>query len=265
MNTLLQCLRNIPDVKTFFCKGIYAKYIIRHPAAIIHETAAVVRKLSTKSSRPFDPHEFYEKIGQLEPVYKLGNHEDCMEFFLFLLNQLSEDCRYDVPLPPVLTPRQRAWYNQFQGKNSIFIDRFYHQIRITQHCLECGQSTYKFEIESTFMLPIPEHDFTLDMLLDEYMKDYVISDYCCSKCKKPVNNEKELIYEPKIMVIVLKRYRQDRAPDGTVIFSKIEAKASFEKRSFRLNKHYYDLNAIALHSGNMNHGHYTAVALTSKG
>ncbi|XP_044256694.1 ubiquitin carboxyl-terminal hydrolase 8-like [Tribolium madens] len=264
MSTAIQCFRNIPDIKDLFCKGVYTKFIIRNPAAIIHETANLIRQLWSRPVKSIDPHEFYNKIGQLEPTYKLGNHEDCMEFFLFMLNHLCEDCRYDVPLPTVLTTRQKAWYNQFEGKNSIFIDYFYHQIRITQHCKQCDKKTFKFEIESTFMLSVPEEDFTLDDLMSDYMADYVIAEYCCSKCKKPVNNQKEIIYEPKIMVIVLKRYRQ-LVTNGVVILKKIESRAHFKKRDFRLGKSRYQLNAFAMHSGNMNFGHYTAAALTSKG
>ncbi|XP_008199367.1 ubiquitin carboxyl-terminal hydrolase 8 isoform X2 [Tribolium castaneum] len=262
LNTIIHCFRNVPDIRDLFCKGIYTKFCIRNPAAIIHETANLVRQLWSRPVRSIDPMEFYTKIGELEPTYSLGHHEDCMEFLLFLLNHLCEDCRYDVSLPAVLTPRQKAWYNQFEGKNSIFIDYFYHQIRITQHCRQCDQKTFKFEIESTFMLPVPEEDFTLDELMSDYMADFIITEYCCSKCKKPVNNQKEIIYEPKIMVIVLKR---QALVNGQVLLKKIESRAHFKKRDFRLGKSRYELNAFAMHSGNMNFGHYTAAALTSKG
>jgi hypothetical protein len=264
ISTVMQCIRNIPALKRLFCKGTYSRYNIRNPAAIIHETAGLIRQLWSKSVKSIDPQEFYNKVGQLEATYKLGNHEDCMEFFLFLLNHLCEDCCYDINLPPIMTPKQKAWYNQFEGKNSVFIDWFYHQIRIKQNCNQCDQKTFKFEIESTFMLSVPEHDFSLDDLMDEYMADYIIPEYCCSKCKRPVNNQKEICYEPKIMVIVLKRYRQ-AVVNGVLTLKKVESRAHFQVKKFRLGNCLYQLNAIAVHSGDMNYGHYTAVALTSKG
>jgi ubiquitin C-terminal hydrolase len=53
--------------------------------------------------------------------------------------------------------------------------------------------------------------------------------------------------------------------NGVLTLKKVESRAHFQVKKFRLGNCLYQLNAIAVHSGDMNYGHYTAVALTSKG
>lgn len=205
MNTVVQCMRNIPTLAALFCSGSFNKYVKRKPDAIIIETAFLFRSLWLNMHKYFDPIRFYDRVCSIEPTYKMGNHEDCMEFFLFILNNLSEDCAEDISKPDMMSPAQQAWFNQLGGKRSIFMEIFYHQLRITQSCHNCNIKTTKFEIESTFMLPIPDDDFRIEDLMRNYMQDYIIDDYCCSKCKQPVTNSKTVSVAPEILVIVLKR------------------------------------------------------------
>ncbi|KAL3289814.1 hypothetical protein HHI36_023205 [Cryptolaemus montrouzieri] len=262
MNTVVQCMRNVPKLAALFCTGSYSKYVRRKPDAIIMETAFLFRSLWSNVHKFFNPVGFYEKVCSIEPNYRMGNHEDCMEFFLFLLNNLSEDCAYDIQKPDVMSPAQQAWFNQLGGKTSIFTELFYHQLRITQVCHNCKKTTYKFEIESTFMLPVPEHDFRVEDLMKNYLQDYIIDDYCCSKCKKPVTNSKSVCVAPNILVIVLKRYKQV-IRNNNVSVSKIDSRVSFSTNSFHFGGKTYKLNAIAMHSGSMTSGHYTAACLTN--
>lgn len=205
MNTVIQCMKSIPVIKSLFCMGYYSTEYIRHPAAIIHQTADLIRKLWSQNEGIVVPQDFFDQVGALDAMYKKGGHEDCMEFFVFLLNHLLEDCSYERKQQQVMIPKDEAWYNQFEGRNSIFIDYFYHQIRIFQKCRLCNKTTVKFEIENTFMLAVPKRDFHLDNLMKEYMRPFSADGFLCSNCNKPVINEKKICREPKIMVIVLKR------------------------------------------------------------
>ncbi|KAK9889889.1 hypothetical protein WA026_008691 [Henosepilachna vigintioctopunctata] len=261
MNTVVQCMRNIPIMAALFCTGKYNNYVKRKPDIIIMETASLFRSLWSNIHKFYNPINFYEKVCSIEPNYQMGNHEDCMEFFLFLLNNLSEDCAYDLTKhDKVMTTSQEAWFNQMGGKNSIFIELFYHQLRIRQICKKCNITSIKFEMESTFMLPVPEHDFRVEDLMKNYLQDYIIDDYVCSKCKRPVTNSKNITYAPKILVIVLKRYKQV-INNNNVSVSKVDSKVSFST-SFLFGNTRFNLNGIAMHSGSMTSGHYTAACLT---
>ncbi|XP_045482502.1 ubiquitin carboxyl-terminal hydrolase 8-like [Harmonia axyridis] len=262
MNTVVQCMRNIPQLAALFCTGSYSHHVRRKPDAIIIETAVLFRSLWSNNPKTLNPIDFYEKICSIEPSYRMGNHEDCMEFFLFLLNNLSEDCAYDIQKPDMMSPVQQAWFNQLGGKKSIFTDNFYHQLRITQVCYNCNRTTYKFEMESTFMLPVPEDDFRIEDLMRNYMQDYIIDDYCCSKCKQPVTNSKTVVVAPEILVIVLKRYKQI-VRNNNVSVSKVDSRVSFPTKNFHFGGCTYTLNSIAMHSGSMTSGHYTAACFTN--
>ncbi|XP_044765641.1 ubiquitin carboxyl-terminal hydrolase 8-like [Coccinella septempunctata] len=256
MNTVVQCMKSVPQLAALFCTGSYSVHVRRKPDAIIIETAFLFRSLWSNIQKCFNPIRFYEKVGSIEPTYKMGNHEDCMEFFLFLLNNLSEDCAYDITKPDMMSPAQQAWFTQLGGRTSFF-DIFYHQIRITQVCNNCNITSLKFEMESTFMLPVPEDDFRVEDLMRNYMQDYIIDDYCCSKCKQPVTNSKKVCVAPEILVIVLKRYKQT-VRNNNVSVSKVDSRVSFPTRNFHFGGCTYTLNSIAMHSGSMTSGHYTA-------
>lgn len=259
-NTVIQCMRNVPSLTTLFCAGDFQKQVRRKPEAIIIETAYLFRFLWSDLHKVYNPSKFYEKVCSLEPNYRMGNHEDCMEFFLFLLNQLSEDCAYDIPKRDAMPPMEEAWFNQLGGKMSIFVQKFYHQLRVLQRCTICDTKSYKFEMESTFMLPVPEGDFKLQSLMEDYLKDDYIDDYLCAQCKKPVLNSKKITYSPKILVIVLKRYKQS-VRNGNVSITKLEGRCFFPTQNFRFGEERYTLNSVAMHSGTMTSGHYTAAGL----
>lgn len=206
MSTILQCLRHLPDIIDFFCSGRYQTQVTRKPTMIIYDMALVVRSLWSNLKGPFRPTEFYKSVCMLNSTYARGNHEDCMEFFMFLFNQMSDDCATDMDIKGIMSPLQKSWHDQHQGKRSFFIDRFYHQLRITQICGSCHKKTVKYEAENTLMLSLPTKDFTLELLVENYLRPYTIPDYVCSRCKGKVVCRKRFCIQPEILVIVLKRY-----------------------------------------------------------
>lgn len=205
MNTIIQCLRHIPDFIELFCSGTYATIITRQPDVIIRDFAFLVRQLWMFNGPSVIPDDFYKSVCAINMTYKAGNHEDCMEFFVMLFTQLSEDCASDITLN-IFTPLQRSWFDALRGRSSYFATLFYHQLKVVQVCNDCKVKTIRYDVENTFMLSLPvEQSFTLDSLMMEYMKPDIIEDYVCSHCHVPVMNYKQFAVRPKVVVIVLKR------------------------------------------------------------
>ncbi|XP_066261095.1 ubiquitin carboxyl-terminal hydrolase 8-like [Euwallacea similis] len=260
MNTILQCLKCIPIVSSLMHSN-YNKFITRHPPQIINEFGTAIQALcdGTESNRKvFRPSAFYDTVCKLDQIYKKGNHEDCMEFFLFLFNRLNDDCSYDIKTKRVMIEREKAWYSQLQGRTSLWVDLFYHQFRCTKICQSCHLKADSYETDNTLMLPVPYRPgltmVHLRDLINEYQEDNQILDYKCSKCQNlGVVNTKEVVVAPEILVIVLKRYYQDEYQESR----KNNVCVDFDF-NFTFGNNSYTLYSVAEHRGTMEHGHYFA-------
>ncbi|XP_030761435.1 ubiquitin carboxyl-terminal hydrolase 8-like [Sitophilus oryzae] len=257
MNTVLQCLKCIPIIRSILLAN-FVNHVTRRPPEIILEFASVVRALcegTEYDKKVYRPTSFYDVVCKLDPVYKKGNHEDCMEFFLFLLNHLNDDCAQDITTK-VMSEREKSWYSHLQGRTSFWVDLFYHQFQCTKICQVCHLQAVSYETDNTLMLSVP-YRATLRMvhlkeLIHEYMEDNQILDYKCSRCQNmKVINRKNIIVEPEILVIVLKRYYQDEYQETR----KNNVCVNFDL-SFQFGKCFYKLYSVAQHRGTMDHGHY---------
>ncbi|KAJ8982805.1 hypothetical protein NQ317_010426 [Molorchus minor] len=189
---------------------------------------------------------------------KKGNHEDTFEFFMFLFSQLSEDCSFELPRPQIMTEREKSWYSQLGGRSSYFIDLMHYQLKNTKVCWRCQKPNYTFDNDNTLMLPIPEkrENCNLEYMLKEYMKENLVVDYSCVECKTVVTivNIKDIVQDPAILIILLKRYMV--IGDGS--YKKDEANISFPINDLHFGNSIYKLYAIPQHSGSMVAGHYYA-------
>ncbi|XP_050310918.1 uncharacterized protein LOC126746630 [Anthonomus grandis grandis] len=260
MNTILQCLKCIPIIR-MIVHSYYDKYVTRRPPLIINEFVSVIQNLcqgTENDKKVFKPSAFYDVVCRLDPVYKKGNHEDCMEFFLFLFNHLNDDCGTDIKKKSVMIEREKAWYSQLQGRTSFWVDLFYHQFRNTKICQMCRAKADSYETDNTLMLPVPYRpglrSVNLRDLINEYLEDNQILDYKCSKCQNlGVINTKEVVVAPEILVLVLKRYYQDEYQETR----KNNICVNFDL-NFKFGNCSYRLYSVAEHRGTMEHGHYFA-------
>lgn len=260
MNTVLQCLKCIPVIASLVHSN-YEKYITRGPPLIINEFANVIKTLcqgTEYDKKVHRPTIFYDVVCRLDPVYKKGRHEDCMEFFLFLFNHLSDDCSTDIKKNTVMIERGKAWYNHLQGRTSFWVDLFYYQFKCTKICQVCNLKADSYETDNTLMLPVPYRPSLkivhLKELIDEYLEDNQILDYKCSRCQHMrVINKKSVVIEPEILVIVLKRYYQDEYQETR----KNNIYVDFDL-NFKFGNCNYSLCSVAQHKGTMDYGHYFA-------
>ncbi|KAL1498103.1 hypothetical protein ABEB36_008957 [Hypothenemus hampei] len=266
MNTILQCLKCIPVIRNLVCPN-YAKRITRQPSQIFDEFSAVIRVLcegTETDKKIYKPSAFYDVVCRLNPIYKKGNHEDCMEFFLFLFNYINDDCSFDIKTSGVKLEREKAWYSHLQGRTSVWVDLFYHQFKSTKICQTCHSKADSYEIDNTLMLPVPFRPglrmVHLKDLIDEYLEDNQILDYKCSKCQNlGVINKKTVVVAPEILVIVLKRYYQDEYQESR----KNNVCVDFDF-NFTFGNENYLLYSVAEHKGTMDHGHYYAHGALNK-
>ncbi|KAK4871725.1 hypothetical protein RN001_015849 [Aquatica leii] len=265
LNTIIQCLRHIPEIIEFYCNSDYTKEIVRQPPVISKEMGNLIRALWSNNFCVIKPSEFYNKLTILTPSYKDGQHEDCMEFFIQLFTFLSEDCAFEITAKNCWSETELAWYKQHVGKLSYFIETFYYQIKIVQSCPQCCTRNLKYEIENVFYLTIPNYNFYLKDCMAAYLHD--TERFVCKKCKKVKTVQKSICRYPQVLVIALKRHVQDGTHNNIPIFKKNDSRCFFPVENFDIDNVCYSLKAVAMHIGTTESGHYTAACFNpiSKG
>nr|XP_023024717.1 ubiquitin carboxyl-terminal hydrolase 8-like [Leptinotarsa decemlineata] len=263
MNCMIQCLKVIPIIKAaYVTSDLYLKCQTKNPPKINHIMADVFREIwkgSDSNQNIFFIEEFKKKIVEIAPQFGKNTHEDAFEFFIFLSKVINEDCSLDLLQSPVMTEQENAWYSLLQGHTSFWVDTFYHQMKNSKTCYKCRQPNLSFETDSTLMLPVGESTSYLQLLIDEYMRENLVFDYSCSNCKTSaaIVNKKEIIVDPDVLVIVLKRYIAN--PDGT--YRKNNALIEFPLEDLSFGSSKYTCYSIVQHNGTMTHGHYFATVL----
>ncbi|CAG9855464.1 unnamed protein product [Phyllotreta striolata] len=263
MNGLLQCLKVIPILKSLYVTTErYISYTTRTPPKLNFHFAQVLRELwggTYQKPKVFLIQEFKDRICEFAPMYDRNTHEDCFEFFMFLFNALSEDCAVDLPRLKMMTESEKAWYGHLQGRTSFLVDNFYYQLKNTKFCCNCKKVNLSFETDSTLMLPVATRTSHLRDMIAEYLRESRLTDFSCSNCKSTgtIINKKDLVVEPEVLVIVLKRYIANS--DGT--FRKNEVEVGFPLYDLQFGKYRYNLYGVVQHSGGMQFGHYYASAL----
>ncbi|CAH1153604.1 unnamed protein product [Phaedon cochleariae] len=263
MNSILQCMKVVPVIKgAFVTSDRYAYSTTLKPPRINPQMAQVMRELwggTPDNPKHYFIEPFKRKLCETAPNFDRGNHEDAFEFFIFLFNLISDDCSFDLSPPPVMTESQKAWFGHLQGRSSFLIDAFYYQLKNTKTCYYCRRTYLSFDTDSTLMLAMDNAACSLQPMIEEYMKDNRVQDYSCSDCKSTssILNRKEIVVDPEVLVIILKRYLINA--DGTS--RKNDNEIDFPLKGLKFGKSVYDCCGVVQHSGNTSHGHYFATVL----
>ncbi|VEN55072.1 unnamed protein product [Callosobruchus maculatus] len=264
MSCILQCMKVVPMIKDFYVQT--NKYVInnrRVPPVFNIVMGQIFKKLwegTEDNPKIYHPQMLRDKISRVNTMYEKGSHEDAFEFFLFFFDQLSQDCIVDMPRPPVMTESEKAWYSALQGRSSQLIDSFFYQLENTKICFRCKKKSSYFETEGTLNLSMRTTEpCKLEDLLDDYMADYLVSDFSCQQCKctMTIINKRRIVVDPEVLVIALKRYIV--TPEGAI--KKHEGEVMFPDNGLRFGRSLYKLYAVAQHVGGIAHGHYFATCL----
>ncbi|XP_051978492.1 cytolytic toxin-alpha-like isoform X2 [Xyrauchen texanus] len=120
---------------------------------------------------------------------------------------------------------------------------------ITAKCLKCNRTeTYKERFN--FISLDPQHSQDLENTLQEYIRQMTDSSQSfCDHCKNTTNIETttNMIQFPKILILCLKRLREERNSDEVIIRPQI-----------KVSSDEYELYAIINHYGTIDSGYYNA-------
>ncbi|XP_067933232.1 ubiquitin carboxyl-terminal hydrolase 4-like [Watersipora subatra] len=173
MNSALQCLSNVPDLKDFFLSNKWSKDLNeKNPLGMkgeIAETYADLMKVMwSGKTTSCAPRHFKGAVGRFAPRFSGYHQQDSHELMAFLLDGLHEDLNRIRVKPYIETKdsnkrpdeevSNEAWENYKKRNDSIIIDLFHGQLKSTLTCPECNQTSTTFDPTCYLSLPIPGKD-----------------------------------------------------------------------------------------------------------
>jgi ubiquitin carboxyl-terminal hydrolase 8 len=292
MNSIIQCLSNITDLRNYFTGEIN-----NTPDELTNQFGRLIKKLWNGKSTSIKPSKFKATL----PSLFVGNlQHDAHELLVTVLNGLhdsldrlkSKQDQQDLEPVNESMPDEElsefSWENHKKQNDSLIVDLFHGQCRSQLRCptSSCTSTSVKFDPVMFLTLPVPKGDredsegreacdlktcmsmFTSEEQLDPKNK------WFCPDCKQDTQAYKKLgIWKlPSVLILHLKRFHHtDRQR------KKISTDVNFPVRSLDMDpflqdnsphKHkgnsLFDLVAVCNHQGDLDSGHYTSYAYNSK-
>lgn len=185
MNSALQCLVHIPELKNYFLYNCYESEInlnnpLGYQGYVARAFSGLVRNLfgnkvlttGSSCSSAYSPANFKGTIGYVNSMFSGYMQQDSQEFITFLLDGLHEDLDRIVDKPytekPSLSPEddrndfnvikklaEETWKLHLRRNDSIITDLFVGLYESTLQCPECNNISITFDPYNDLTLPLP--------------------------------------------------------------------------------------------------------------
>lgn len=171
MNSALQCVLHIKDLKSYFLSQTYKSHInTNNPlgtkdAALAKVFAEMMENVWLGNENVISPWSFKKIISKFAPQFTGYEQHDSHELLMYLLTGLHEDLNQITKKPYVEKPdcdnisdekASKDNWDWFLTRNkSIFVDFMYGQLKSTLKCPDCGRNSITFDPFLTFGVNIP--------------------------------------------------------------------------------------------------------------
>uniref|UniRef100_UPI00358EBE16 ubiquitin carboxyl-terminal hydrolase 2-like isoform X2 n=1 Tax=Myxine glutinosa TaxID=7769 RepID=UPI00358EBE16 len=269
MASIIQCLSHARPLRDFCLERASCV----HPSSLLNEFSSLLRDLwagngggGTRTSgvgAAVSPSGLHVEVQHLAPQFSGHRQQDAQEFLLFLLEGMHSDL--------IGRPRLRAACREESRISALFRGRL--QSSLT--CCTCHHQSLTHEAFWDLALPLPS--FTTDCSLHDCLHLFTQEEVLegteqplCERCKQKRRSKKILTVEkwPTILILYLKRYRNDRYSTSSVCRNISFPLTNLNLSAFSTHSTgpLYSLFAVVRHSGSLNCGHYVATCRhTDKG
>lgn len=181
MNSALQCLTHIPQLRDYFLYNGFEKEIntenpLGYKGNIARAFHDLIQNLWANSMSPlkssFAPNHFKTMIGHCNSMFSGYMQQDSQEFLAFLIDSLHEDLNRIIEKPYVEKPSllrnadvedsdiindlaQKTWKSHLLRNDSIITDLFVGMYKSTLECPECHKVSITFDPYNDITLPLP--------------------------------------------------------------------------------------------------------------
>ena len=285
MNSILQCLFYIPELRNYFIEE--KENFDEDEQKVCKAFSDVMYKLKNYK-KAIKADKFKKAMGEKNNLFEGKKAGDAKDLFFNIIDSLlvelndeitnlnggesnEEEENDDIKDPKQLFEQCKNEVDEENIINKLFIG-YYETI------YECskteGEKTYSFQNESFLLFELVKikkyfnkENLTLDECFSYFYRKQKNSSFFCSKCKDVEISEcKEVIYRPpEILVIILDRGK-GKSFKGKVDFNKYLDLVNCIKEEDYKYSSLYQLIGVSTHSGeSSSSGHYTARCLTDNG
>lgn len=183
MNSALQCLTHIPQLRDYFVYNGFEREIntenpLGYKGNIARAFHDLIQNIWGSSILPlrtsFSPNHFKSMIGHCNSMFGGYMQQDSQEFLAFLIDSLHEDLNRIIKKPYVEKPSllgdadiddsdaiknlaEKTWESHLLRNDSIITDLFVGMYKSTLECPECHKVSITFDPYNDITLPLPVH------------------------------------------------------------------------------------------------------------
>ena len=276
MNSLLQCLYYIPELREYFIENIDT---FSKEKTICKALAEVMYGLKFENTDYYIPRNFRNEIRNINNLFLKDKACDVKDLFINLIDTLLEEMKNESGIDKEefennnedsLDAKIQFENAKKELDNNIINELFGGFYLTAMKCDETNTTFYSIQNEAFMIFELKNiykknNKLTLYSCFD-YFKQKRYSSYYCENCKKAHEFEaKDYIYElPKILVLILDRGKGKAFKEKLEFNSEILIlKDYMYDQNYTEEDTYYQLFGLSTHAGlSSSSGHYTACCLT---
>lgn len=271
MNAILQCLSNTAPLLEYILSWNLQTFVAREKLGVAVSFADLLTKMWFGEDQFVSPDAFLKSISNVHPQFGRRNQQDAHELLIYALNALHEEL-------VTMTKTSKSKTLTVQGSRCSSLESISPEPSIISRllqgilrhdivCLACNHKSEKKEVFTALSLPIPTgNQLSLQECLQCFFQQVTLTladKMFCSFCnqKQDTSVETCIIKPPRIVIFHFKRFEYQG------IKMKLKTNINFPLKNLDLSpflsssneKHpKYNLYAVVNHSGEVEHGHYTA-------
>ena len=276
MNSLLQCLFHIKDLRNYFIEN---KELFTDKQPVCKAFAEVMYGLKNDENDYYEPKSFKKIMGNVLGLFKGIKAGDAKDLFFHLIDSFLTELAKEVDnvgsdsdnVNNICFDKEKAFQHTLKwiDKDNIIYKTF---IGFYESIYNCNIYTniYSFQEDSFLLFELEKikkyfknDKLSLELCFNYYYREQKNSEFYCNRCsRKQIGKAYEKIYRPpKILVLILDRGHGKTFTEEIEIDKYIDLKNIIDDKNY-INSSIYRLICIATHQGSSSPtGHYTACCL----
>ena len=279
MNSLLQCLFNIEELREYFLKELKEGKINKKQHPISYRFAKTMRSLLYSKKKFIIPKKFKEVIGKYNPLFKEDNAADATDLFRILIDsfisELKTDNKEDDEKGEYASNDKNEIFKYIQKEmNENIIYKYFSVFTLITYICQSnnhwGAITYSYINDSSITFNLENiiknnksNIITLNDCFRYIQKEIKNNEFSCHKCNKTSKGTsyERILVAPQILIIILNRGKGKKI-ENKVIIDKVLDISDFVDEKLSDKNLYYQLIGSCNHLGDSSpSGHYTSTCL----
>ena len=279
MNSLLQCLFNIEELREHFLKELKEGKINKKQHPISYRFAKTMKSLLYSKKNFIIPKKFKEVIGKYNPLFKKDNAADATDLFRILIDsfisELKADNKEDDEKGEYASNDKNEIFKYIQKEmNENIIYKYFSVFTLITYICQSknhwGAITYSYINDSSITFNLENiiknnksNIITLNDCFRYIQKEIKNNEFSCHKCNKisKGTSYERILVAPQILIIILNRGKGKKI-ENKVIIDKVLDISDFVDEKLSDKNLYYQLIGSCNHLGDSSpSGHYTSTCL----